>query len=53
MMLEKIKVSIKKRQAKRQAKIRKEFLPEALEIVEKPISPTGHLLIAIVAVIVA
>ena len=50
--LEKIKVSIKKRQAKSQAKIRQEFLPEALEIVEKPVSPTGHLMIVIIVTVV-
>lgn len=51
-ILQKIKIYLKKRQAQSQAKIRKEFLPEALEIVEKPLSPTGHLLVGIVAVFV-
>lgn len=50
--LEKIKVWVKKKQAKSQAKIRQEFLPEAMEIVEKPVSPTGHLLIAIIVAVV-
>ncbi|MBR6627128.1 MAG: HlyD family efflux transporter periplasmic adaptor subunit [Lachnospiraceae bacterium] len=48
----KILLSMRKRQAKKQARIRQEFLPEALEIVEKPISPTGHLLVIILASIV-
>ncbi len=51
-VLKKIKLSIKKRQAKKQARIRQEFLPEALEIVEKPISPTGHLLLVLLTMIV-
>lgn len=49
---EKIKVYIKKQQANRQAKIRQEFLPEALEIVEKPLSPTGHLLMVVLVTVI-
>lgn len=52
-MREKIKACFQKRQAQKQVKMRQEFLPEALEIVEKPTSPTGHLVILIVVVIVA
>lgn len=47
-----IKAFAKRIQAKKQAKIRQEFLPEALEIVEKPVSPTGHLLLIISTAIV-
>lgn len=49
---EKIKAGMKKRQAKSQAKIRQEFLPEALEIVEKPVSPMGHLMLVLIVLIV-
>jgi len=52
-MQDKIKAYLLKRQAQKQIKMRQEFLPEALEIVEKPTSPTGHLVILIVVVIVA
>lgn len=51
-ILQKIKLYFTKRQAENQAKIRQEFLPEALEIVEKPLSPTGHLMVGIVAAFV-
>lgn len=48
----KVQTAIQKRQAKKQERIRLEFLPEALEIVEKPVSPTGHLLIIVLGIIV-
>ncbi len=51
-MQDKIKAYLQKWQAQRQVKMRQEFLPEALEIVEKPSSPTGHLVILTVVVIV-
>ncbi|MCM1185903.1 MAG: HlyD family efflux transporter periplasmic adaptor subunit [Lachnoclostridium sp.] len=51
-ILQKIKFYFKKKQAESQVKIRQEFLPEALEIVEKPLSPTGHLMVGIVAAFV-
>lgn len=51
-IMQKIKGFLKRRQAESQAKIRQEFLPEALEIVEKPLSPTGHLLIGVVTAFV-
>ncbi len=51
-ILEKIKVIHQKRQAASQAKIRSQFLPEALEIVENPVSPTGHWLIITIVMIV-
>lgn len=39
-------------QAKRQAKLRNDFLPEAMEIVEKPASPLGATVIVTVALLV-
>lgn len=39
-------------QAKRQAKLRNDFLPEAVEIVEKPVSPLGGMVILTVTGIV-
>lgn len=39
-------------QAKRQAKLRNDFLPEAVEIVEKPVSPLGGMVILTVTSIV-
>lgn len=51
-MFSKIRERNKKMQAIKQAKIRNEFLPEALEIVEKPVSPTGPLLLVIILCVV-
>lgn len=39
-------------EAKRQEKLRSEFLPEAVEIVEKPASPLGAAVIAVVTAVV-
>lgn len=41
-----------KKQADRQAKLRQDFLPEVLEIMEKPVSPIGHCMVIVVAVII-
>jgi len=44
----------KKIQNRRDEKLRREFLPEALEIIEKPASPLGHTIIwLIIAVVIA
>lgn len=43
--MEKQKKMYGKRQAARQAKIRQDFLPKALEIVEKPVSHVGHFVV--------
>lgn len=51
--LQRIKIFILKKQADKQAKIRNEFLSEALEIVEKPVSPIGHVMIWIITLIIA
>lgn len=40
-----------KRQAKKQARLRNDFLPEALEIVEKPTSPMGSTVIIAVSML--
>ena len=37
---------------RRQERLRKEFLPEALEIIEKPISPLGHFVIIITTFVI-
>lgn len=50
---EKIKQSYQKRQAEKMGKLRSEFLPEAMEIVEKPLSPVGHLVVIATAAIAA
>lgn len=42
---QKWKEYLQKKKAERQSKLRHEFLPEALEIVEKPASPLGHFVI--------
>lgn len=42
----------KRHQAARQEKLRREFLPEALEIVEKPVSPVGHAVLFIVVAVI-
>lgn len=49
---EKIKQYYQKRQAEKLRKLRSEFLPEAMEIVEKPISPVGHFVVIVTAIIV-
>ncbi|MBQ2801047.1 MAG: HlyD family efflux transporter periplasmic adaptor subunit [Lachnospiraceae bacterium] len=49
---EKIKQYYKKRQVEKMKKLRSEFLPEAMEIIEKPISPLGHFVVIITATIV-
>ena len=49
---EKIKQYYEKRQAEKMGKLRSEFLPEAMEIVEKPVSPVGHMVVMVTAVIV-
>ncbi len=49
---EKIKQNYQKRQAEKMGKLRSEFLPEAMEIVEKPLSPVGHLVVIATATIV-
>ncbi len=51
--VDKQKEKYKKRKAKRQAKIRQDFLPKALEIVEKPVSHVGHFVIFFTLFIVA
>lgn len=48
---EKIKQSYQKRQAEKMGKLRSEFLPEAMEIVERPVSPVGHLVVIATAAI--
>lgn len=40
-----------KRQAKKQARLKNDFLPEALEIVEKPTSPMGGTVIIVVSML--
>ena len=42
----------KRRQIERDEKLRRDFLPEALEIIEKPASPLGHTIIWIIIVVV-
>lgn len=42
----------KRIQIRRDEKLRRDFLPEALEIIEKPASPLGHTIIWIIIVIV-
>lgn len=49
---ERVKRTFQKSQAVKQAKMRQEFLPEALEIIEKPASPIGHFVILVTAGIV-
>ncbi|MCM1105553.1 MAG: HlyD family efflux transporter periplasmic adaptor subunit [Blautia sp.] len=49
---QKVKVYIEKRRAAGQEKMRREFLPEAQEIVEKAPSPIGHFVILTVALVV-
>lgn len=46
-----IKEFLMKKQAEKQAKIRQDFLPEVLEIMEKPVSPVGHFTVIAVAAI--
>lgn len=49
---EKIKQYYQKQQAEKIGRLRSEFLPEAMEIVEKPISPAGHFVVIVTAVLV-
>lgn len=49
---DKIKQYSQKKQAKKMKKLRSEFLPEAMEIIEKPSSPLGHFIIIITTIIV-
>lgn len=50
-LYKRMKIAIKEHEKSSQARLRKEFLPEALEIVEKPVSPTGHFIIIITGII--
>ncbi len=52
MFKEKIDDKIKRYQSKQHLRLRKEFLPEALEIVEKPTSPLGSFAIIITTLII-
>lgn len=48
----KIKKKLKEHETKKWQKLRSEFLPEAMEIIEKPISPLGPCVIIIIVTII-
>lgn len=48
----KIKSRIRQYGNRRQERLRKEFLPEALEIIEKPVSPLGHFVIGTITFVI-
>lgn len=49
---EKIEKILKRHETKKLQKLRSEFLPEAMEIIEKPVSPLGPFVIIVTAAIV-